>query len=198
MQRGLYLFLLLTVLLAGSSLVQAADTNQTVKQAVLNIDQKLATELGMPVWIESAIKAIFRTESEPLTISFIIILVCTLFLFIVLLTKILKLTPFFETTPIAIIGAALIALLIALSGAITSITLFIWHSVRFFNFLETSNAGALGFIVLLLFLFFWITSKVFKWTEEYAKKASADKEGFEEGIYMRFFRDMWKGLRSKF
>lgn len=185
---------LAVILLIGSSPIHAANANQT-SDILKKYDQKLATEIGLPGDLEQIIGAIFRIQDTPLTISLLITLGLILFMIIMVFTTVLKLTPFFETKKLALLGSIIIGLLIGLSGAIKGVALFILNSLSFFKFFETYNAGALGFAILLIALVSIILSYILRKINQVQATAMKKETGRQMGTFLGMIKSQYEWFR---
>ncbi len=202
MKRGV-IALILAVLILNSFLViaqQDAQNNEDEKtilpenakeeleKATSKTNQALEKEIEIPSYIQIPIKIIFGIE-RTISISLLIIVLAIWLFSLLLFANILKLTPFFKnwTAWPAAIG---ITILIALSGVIKNIALFLLNTGDLLSFLAKWSAGVLLLIVTIILLIAFISLKMLKKLREKLEIEQAKEEGTQIGATLGFAQKM--------
>ena len=149
------------------------------QNASLNVNSALEKEIQVPDSLQLIIKVLFGIE-RTISIS-LLILVLTIWLFSFLFfANVLKLTPFFKGWTIWP-AAAGVTILIALSGVIKNISLFLLNAGDSFAFLAKLGAGALLLIIVIIIVIAVFSLKVLNALRKKIEKEQAQEEGSRIG-----------------
>ncbi len=131
-------------------------------------------EINMLEPINTLIKEVFRLKEEKITVSLLVITLIIWLIITKLISDIAHLMPFFDKKLVAITASIIIATMIALTGIIKEITLFILN----LKTLYTIIAIIIAVIILIIVSKF---VKIFKKLETAGKITSAEIEGMKAG-----------------
>ncbi len=166
----------------NSSLKQLINIDKEIlKDPTPKIDERLDKDIKIPGAIQKIVQIIFGIKGD-ISVSALILLLAIWTWVLLLLVGITPMIPFFKNKIMAWLGAIIINLVIALSGAyvtIAQLTLSIGKDIKF---LKDWSAGFLFFCVVIIIVLFYLFKKVSKKIQERMKINEAKEEGQKSGI----------------
>lgn len=192
MKRVMLLLILLSLL---TTPLVFAEENKTLSSISTSFGQSLDKEVPLPDSVKMIVKLVLGVKQSPeLTISILTILVAVWIIIFLILANILELTPFFHGWT-RWIGAACIALIIAVTGVIESAALFLIALSRDIIFFGQFSAGALLFVIIILVVSWVVLSKISRLIKEYREISEAHIEGTKVGAELGFSRRLREMFR---
>ena len=157
-------------------------------QTITRVNNALEKEIQIPAYIQIPIRILFGIE-RSISISLLIVILVIWFFSWLLFANVLKLTPFFRnwTAWPAALG---VTALIALSGAMKNIALFLLNAGDSFEWLAKISAGALLLIVVVVIAAAVILLKILKKLSEKLELEQARDEGRNIGVSLGFIKSM--------
>ena len=122
--------------------------------------------------------------------SLLIIIIWIWFVAFIILGETCKLMPFFEKGIAAWIAAAILMLLLGISGGLSFIAKFILSIPKAFKFLEDWSAGALIASIIGLLIITMAIVKIEKYFKKKAGIAQAQMQGMNVGTKLGFLARM--------
>ncbi len=201
MKKSTLAIILLLILPLLVPLVMAEE-NKTLN--LTSIPTRFSNTLDEPLelhpTIEVLAKGILGIKKSPVISTTLLVAATCVWLFLfIILAEILEFTPFFNGK-LRWVGAALITILIAVTGVVESTVLFLFSLGSDIWFFEKWSAGALTFTIVLLLIVVWFISKLLKWAKNYQETFKAQKEGSELGKNLGFlyrFKEMFGFTKEK-
>lgn len=202
MKRGVQL-LFICIILLNITLALAQSTSPTAstpenkkvldtKNITSKLNERIDKEIQVPAGLQLLIKIIFGIE-KTISISLLIIVLCIWLFSFIFIANILKLTPFFKGW-IAIPAGICITILIALSGAIKNIALFLLNFGDSFAFLAKWGAGAVLLIMVAILAITFVATSLLKKLRKKLEREEAQEEGSKMGLtigMMAKFKEMF-------
>ncbi len=178
-----------------------AEENKTLN--LTEIPTRFSSTLDEPLELHPTIEVLAKgiigiRKSPVITTTLLVATICVWLFFFIILAEILEFTPFFNGK-LRWVGAALLTILIAVTGAIENTVLSLFSLGTNLWFFEKWSAGALTFTIILLLIVAWFISRLLKWAKNYQEAFKAQKEGSELGKNLGFlykFKEMF-GFTNK-
>lgn len=195
MKKSTFAVMLLLILLLFLPFV-LAEENKTFNLTAIptHFSSTLDQPLSLHPTIEVLAKGLLGIKNSPeISTTLLVATICLWLFFFIILAETLEFTPFFNGK-LRWVGAALITILIAVTGTIETIVLSLLSFGTNLWFFEKWSAGALTFTVVLLLIVVWFISRVLKWAKNYQEAFKAQKEGSELGAHLGFlyrFKEMF-------
>jgi hypothetical protein len=166
---------------------------ETVRTSTNEIVEK---EIEVPESLKVPARIIFGLKpGDKLDISILITMICLWIFLVLLLSKTLELTPFFENGK-SWLGAILITGIIGVSGSIKSVTVLWLDLGNIFGVLEKWGAFKLGFVIIFLFSIFFGLNYVLKILKDKKIIEESMGKGTEAGLGMAQLSAMQKTQRD--
>jgi hypothetical protein len=166
---------------------------ETVRTSTNELVEK---EIEVPESLKVPARIIFGLKpGDKLDISILITMICLWIFLVLLLSKTLELTPFFENGK-SWLGAILITGIIGVSGSIKSVTVLWLDLGNIFGVLEKWGAFKLGFVIIFLFSIFFGLNYVLKILKDKKILGESMGKGTEAGLGMAQLSAMQKTQRD--
>ena len=194
-KRVLGVIFFLCLLYIPSVFAESPNANNSITNITDKLDTSINQPINLPSPIESVVKIILGIKKSPqITLTLLVSMTCIWFFLFIILAETLNLTPFFSNTT-RWIGAAIITLLIAATGIIETIYLWIFSPISNIGFIKNWSTGALIFLVVLIVICGFILTKILKFAKEYNERIQMHQDGTKVGVELGFLarmRDMFK------
>ena len=146
-------------------------------------DASFSEEISIPG--ENLIKTLLGIKPEQkLTLKILILVLCFFVGMLIFLQNILIITPFFEGGK-SWIGAVIIILLIAITGAIYETTLFFINLLNFSETLKKGNVLGITIIILIIFAFLYGTKILSNTIRKQFQIGEAENTGIKAGSALK-------------
>ena len=182
-------FALFFVIIMSSSLVLAVepykegDVNKTLGnlgKTVDKFDTYAEKQITLPERLQKPAEILLKLEAT-LPVSLLITTLAVLLIFLLAFTDIMRsFGPFSERTSI-LVGFILVILL-SVTGTIKNISFYLFNIGKKFQFLQNSEAGTLGFVVVLVLAIGLLAHSLLKRFRRLKEKQEAEEEGFSMGL----------------
>lgn len=169
------------------------DARQVTFRAIqARTDAVTEKQVDLPAGLEPIIKVLLRFE-EPFSFSELIIAIGIFALFAITFVDILKTFSLFSEPTSVVIGIIL-AVIMSIVGAVKSLAIFLIGSGSPLKFIESWNAGALFFWLIIIVLLIYGLNKALKLIHEHKIINEARKDGIKAGAESAFSRWMRKSM----
>src|SRR3989344_4063698 len=144
----------------------------------------LSQEIEIPVYLKIPSRIVFglKEDSKVDLQTFVIMLALWVFLLLVI-HSILDITPFSGEWK-SWVGAVLVTLLISLTGAVRSVSVFFFNLGNIFGILEKWSILKITFSIVLLVAIFFASSFLLRILKESMKVGKAVSEGMQAGAQL--------------
>lgn len=163
---------------------------EEVKGIKEKTEETLEQDIVVPEKLQIPARIIFGVKGE-IPLNIFIVLIGVWIVIFLLIEKILEFTPFFEGLR-AWIGAFVITCLIAITGAIRSVVVFLFNLANIFGILEKWSVLKIVVVLIILAVFFYGLSILMKMLNKKLMLDRADVEGTEAGAGIRLAKETFK------
>ena len=171
-------------------LKNAANDIQTSSNSALE------KEIKIPEGFASLARLLFGLEAkDTLDVQMLIILLGLWLFFVFILRAVLEFTPFFEGWK-SWVGAIIITMLIAITGAIKSTAIFFLNLGNIFNILERWSPLKLGFSIIILVAIFYALNIIMGIIKETLIVGRSVADGVKAGAQLAKLKAMSEIERS--
>ena len=183
MKRGILAFAIILALMSNTLIATAEETTENNKTINLpSIGNNLDKEISLPDGAQSKVRTLLGVrKSQILTTSLLIIMICIWIIAFLFLASLFGLISFFQSWMRWVV-AACVTLIIAITGTIENIALSLLALGKNIAFFEKWPAGALLFIIILIFIGGYILNKITKQIKRYEEKTRAEVVGWKRGL----------------
>lgn len=211
-RRGILIAVLLVSLILISSFIVAEDNDvkdnqdtnlpedvgkgvEGIKDIKGKTEKALEENIKVPENLQVPARIIFGIKGEISLQHFIVLLAVWIMLFLII-SSILKITPFFEGWK-SWVGAVVITCLVAISGAIRSVSIFFLNLGNSFEFLEKWSVLKIVFALIIVAILFYGVSILIKMLNRKVMISEAEQAGMEAGAGARMLKWMYKMFRGE-
>ena len=179
MKNKTFLFCLILILIIP--FINSQDNTTLIDEQKFNLDKidvffNPEKSITIPDGLKIPVQIIFGISGE-ITIQVFIVLIAVWIILFILIAQIITFTPFFKWAIIKWLSSFIIIILIAISGAIKSITILFLNLANLFGILE-ENAGIAIFIALMIAgILGYGLNKILKILKHHAGLEEASREG---------------------
>lgn len=171
-----------------------SETKVAVRDAAEKLDSVVEKPVPIPEKLQPVAKILFGLEEDS-SFSLFIITLAIWIIFALTFSNIMEFySTFTKNTAIAV--GFLLTIILAAIGLVRRIATLLINIGGNFDFLETWSAGALGFAVLIVIIFFIILRKILGYAKEYQLLRIARREGIEAGADLAVVKWMRKIFTS--
>lgn len=161
-----------------------------VKDIGSKTESTLEQDVIIPENLQIPARIIFGLQGE-ITLQEFIVLVCVWIMFFLVISSILKITPFFEGWK-AWIGGIVITCLIAITGTVRSIAIFFFSIGNIFGFLEKWSPLKIIFAIILAIIIIYCASIVTKIINKKLMLERAEIAGAKAGAGVKMAKEMYE------
>ncbi|MEK6936316.1 MAG: hypothetical protein AABW67_06010 [Nanoarchaeota archaeon] len=134
---------------------------KSISEVQTKTTQTLEQTVNIPENLQIVARIIFGISGE-ISLQIFIVLIAIWIMLLVVITNILKITPFFKGEIIPWIGGFIITLLIALTGTIRSLAVLFFNLGNVFKFLEEWPIIGVVFALIIAIGALWMASIILK------------------------------------
>lgn len=161
-----------------------------VKDIGSKTESTLEQDVIIPENLQVPARIIFGLQGE-ISLQEFIVLICVWVMFFLVISSILKITPFFEGWK-AWIGGIVITCLIAITGTVRSIAIFFFSIGNIFGFLEKWSPLKIIFAIILAIIIIYCASIVTKIINKKLMLERAEIAGAKAGAGIKMAKEMYE------